>query len=362
MPSIESWEDLNWEVIEHQVFRLQRRIFEASKRGNRTAVYRLQRLLISSKDSRYLAVRKVATENKGKNTPGVDGVRTLTDRQKLELSCSINLDQEIQPVVRKQIPKTGSNEMRPLGIPTMRDRALQQLIALALMPEWEAKFTSGMFGFRKGYRCQDAIATLWRSIVRTPQYCLDCDVEKFFDRIDHEALLRKIDTFPKMRQAIRRLLKSGICDGTGLIASDEGTPQGGPLSPLLANVVMTGLETALVEGINSNHCKKKPKVVIYADDLVVLHPSRAAVEYCRRIIEEFLAPFGLNLHRDKTNIVHTLEKTEQPPGFNFLGFRIQQHRVGKYAMSPWFKGVFTHICPSRKSREAAIHESVRGRG
>ena len=131
-----------------------------------------------------------------------------------------------------RIPKPGSLEKRPLGIPTIGNRALQALIVLALEPAWECKFGPGTFGFRKGRGCHDAIAAIRVAIQWQPKWVLDADIEKFFDRVNHEALLDKLDTFPAMRLAIRRMLKSGSLDGNVWTATAEGTPQGGVLSPL----------------------------------------------------------------------------------------------------------------------------------
>jgi len=224
-----------------------------------------------------------------------------------------------------------------------------------LEPEWEAHLAPHQYGFRRGRSCHDALTHIRQHIQRCPKWVLDADIEKFFDRLDHSALLEKLDTWPRMRIAISRILKSGALDGTELVPSDQGTPQGGPLSPLLANIALSGLERALDTAIKAGtevegyKVSKPPRIVIYADDFVVLHEHRPVVEAAKVFIEGWLRPLGLNLSPSKTQVTHTLEKVDgQQAGFDFLGCRVQQFRVGKHSASPYFKGVWTDIRPSRK--------------
>jgi len=347
----EKWEDLPLDQFEVEVFHLQKRIHRAASRGDTDKVHRLQRLLLRSWAARCVAVARVSEQNKGKDTPGVDWVRNLTDAQKLVMARNLNLRQRVKPVRRVKIPKPGNPEMRPLGIPAMADRALQALVAMALEPEWENHFGPCIYGFRRGRGCHDAIMAIWGRILKRPQWVLDADIEKFFDRVDHDALLRKLETFPVLEQLIRRLLKSGAINGDMFEPTDQGTPQGGPLSPVLANIVMAGLAEA-VEGAWPKY--RAPRMIIYADDFVVLHPDRQVLVDCRRIIDDWLQPLGLRLHPGKTRIVHSLDKAENGAGFDFLGVHIQQHHVGKYAAKPALKGVFTKICPSKRSIRRAL--------
>jgi RNA-directed DNA polymerase len=239
---VHEWKDLPWRTIERQVFKLQKRIYQASKRGEVKTVHSLQRLLMRSWSARCLAVRQVTQDNRGKRTAGVDGVKTVAPPARLALARTLGVRPKAQPVRRVWIPKPGSDEKRPLGIPTMRDRAAQALAKLALEPEWEARFEPNSYGFRPGRSCHDAIEAIFCAIRFKAKYVLDADIAKCFDRIDHTALLNKLRTFPRLRRAIRAWLKAGVIDGPELFPTAEGTPQGGVISPLLANIALHGLE------------------------------------------------------------------------------------------------------------------------
>ena len=352
MATIEKWEHLQFAKTEAEVFHLQQRIFRQSKNGKRKQVHKLQKLLVSSHAARCLAVKLVTERNVGRDTAGIDGVKSLTDQQKLQLSEVLNLNRVPSPVKRVWIPKPGQTEKRPLGIPTMFDRAQQALIALALEPEWEARFTAGTYGFRKGRGAHDALVNIRSAIQFKPKWVLDADIEKFFDRVNHGALLAKLETFPQMEAAIRRILKSGILEGSVLLSAEEGTPQGGPLSPLLANIVLQGLETDLTLASqewklhDGRRPKHPPRIALYADDFVVLHESREVILKSEEYIGNWLQGMGLNLHPKKTRVVHTLEGDAGNAGFDFLGHRIQQFRTGKYAVKSCFRQIYTHIKPS----------------
>jgi RNA-directed DNA polymerase len=165
------WKDLPWRKFEREVFKLQKRIYQASHRGNIKSVHKLQRLLINSWSAKCLAVRRVTQDNQGKHTAGVDGVKSLPPTKRLELVKQLKLDAEAQPVRRVWIPKRGTDEKRPLGIATLYDRALQTLVRFALEPEWEAKFEPNSYGFRPGRSCHDAIAAIHLSINKLPKEC-----------------------------------------------------------------------------------------------------------------------------------------------------------------------------------------------
>jgi RNA-directed DNA polymerase len=226
------------------------------------------------------------------------------------------------------------------------------LIALALEPEWEARFSPGSYGFRKGRSAHDALSCIRASIQFKPKWVLDADIEKFFDRVNHAALLRKLETYPAMRTAIRRILKSGVLAGKEMTYPEEGTPQGGPLSPLLANIVLHGIETELrTLSQDWKSSKHRPVVMVrYADDFVVLHEDKEVIQKCGQFIAEWLRPMGLGLHATKTRIVHTLQEEAGAVGFDFLGHHIRQFQTGKYAVKPCFNRVHTSIKPSSKSQ------------
>jgi RNA-directed DNA polymerase len=213
----------------------------------------------------------VTQDNQGKKTAGVDGIASLQAGERLTLVANLDLDTKPQPTRRVWIPKPGTDEQRPLGIPTLFDRALQALVKVALEPEWEAKFEPNSYGFRPGRSCHDAVEAIFESIKQCPKYILDADIAKCFDRINHEALLDKINTFPRLRRIIKAWLKAGVLDGETLFPTEQGTPQGGVISPLLANIALHGMEETIqtafpVRRKNGKVISRTPILVRYADD------------------------------------------------------------------------------------------------
>ncbi|BAY91823.1 MULTISPECIES: group II intron reverse transcriptase/maturase [unclassified Tolypothrix] len=352
------WETINWSKTQRLVFKLQKRIYRASERGDVKAVRRLQRLLTKSWNAKAVAVRKVTQDNQGKNTPGVDGVSRLRNHQKIHLANNLNLSDKSQPTKRVWIPKPGSGEMRPLGIPTMKERAKQALLKLALEPEWEAKFEPNSYGFRPGRSCHDAITAIYNGIVQKPKYVLDADIEKCFDRINHKKLLDKLNTTPTFRRQIRAWLKSGVMDGKTLFPTEEGTPQGGVISPLLANIALHGIEEMLTKNFSrrtgKTSRKRKPSFVRYADDFVLMDESLEVVLEAKQLIETWLSEMGLVLKESKTRITHTFMKYEEKVGFDFLGFHIRQYpcsdkQSGSVGGTERKRGYKTFIRPSKEA-------------
>jgi RNA-directed DNA polymerase len=227
-----AWNAIPWRKLEVKVFKLQRRIYQATTRGEVQKAHRLQKLLASSWSAKSLAVRRVTQENTGKKTAGVDGMKSLTPPQRLKLISDMDLHTPVKPVRRVWIDKPGTPEKRPLGIPVMHDRATQALVKLAAEPEWEAKFEPNSFGFRPGRSCQDAIQQIFLTIQRRPRYVLDADIASCFDKIDQAALLEKMHTSPHFARPIKEWLKAGVVDSGIFMPTDQGTPQGGVLSPL----------------------------------------------------------------------------------------------------------------------------------
>ena len=325
------WGIIPWTKVLREVFKLQKRIYQASLCGDKRTVRKLQRLLIKSWYGRLLAVRRVTQDNQGKKTPGIDGVVIIDPKHKLELAQKIHVHGKPQPVKRVYIPKPGNQqEKRPLGIPVIRDRAEQAVVKLALEPEWEAKFEAKSYGFRPGRGCHDAVEAIFSSLKR-PKFVLDADISKCFDRIDHKQLLNKLDTFPLIRRRIKGWLKAGVMEGDVVTFSDNGAPQGGICSPLLANVALHGLETDVEAAfptqkkINGQSLHWKPQVIRYADDFVIFHRDAPSVEVARKLTETWLEKVGLELKPEKTKFVHTVNRlVQEKPGFDFLGFTIRQ--------------------------------------
>lgn len=354
----EDWRTLPWKKIQKNVRRLQQRIYQAERRGDWKRTRNLQRLLLRSWSACYLATRQVTQDNRGKRTAGVDGVASLSPRQRSKLAEKLrNLSSwEVALIRRVYIPKPGRKEKRGLGIPVMADRAMQALVKLALEPEWEAKFEPNSYGFRPGRSAHDAIEAIFNGICLKPKYVLDADIEKCFDRISHQALLVKLNSIRPVMRLIEGWLKAGIMDGHEMIFPKAGTPQGGIVSPLLANVALHGLEETITRAAPR---KYRAIVVRYADDLVILCADLETLVELKEVAEEWLDAMGLQLKPSKTRITHTLNEHEGNVGFDFLGFNVRQYRVGKhrtrtYRGKPGFK---TLIKPSQKAIERH-HEKI----
>src|ERR687886_2478701 len=362
------WNNIPWRKLERYVFKLQKRIYRASSRGDVRAVRRLQKTLMRSWSAKCLAVRRVTQDNQGKKTAGVDAIKSLSAVQRLKLVKNLKLSRKAKPTRRVWIPKPGTEEKRPLGIPTMTDRALQALVKQALEPEWEALFEPNSYGFRPGRSCHDAIGAIFISIRQKANYVLDADIAKCFDCIDHKALLNKINTFPTIRRQVRAWLQAGVMDGKELFPTSEGTPQGGVISPLLANIALHGIENQINQAFPKRKLYKegkyvgfsyRPNFIRYADDFVILHEDITVVQRCKEIISEWLKGMGLELKPSKTRLAHTLIEYEgNPPSFNFLGFNIRQFQVGKHQSGKnngKLLGFKTIITPSKEKQK--IHYS-----
>lgn len=356
-PHTEDWQSLPWKRFQRNVFRLQQRIYRAARRGDQKRVHSLQRLLLRSYSARCLAVRQVTQENRGKRTPGVDGVASLTPPQRRTLVHTLrHLNHwQVNPIRRVYIPKPGKTEKRGLGIPTMRDRAAQALVKLALEPEWESRFEPNAYGFRPGRSTHDACEAIFNYIRLKPKYVLDADIEKCFDRINHDALLTKLHAIPPIQRLVRQWLKAGILENGELLFPEAGTPQGGVLSPLLANIALHGLEAAIVQATPK---KEKAALIRYADDFVILHPDLATLNRLKTEAETWLASMGLRLKPAKTHIIHTLHKHEGQVGFDFLGFHVRQYPVGQHQTRTYRgePGIKTLIKPSQAAIKRHLGE------
>lgn len=308
--------------------RLQGRIFRAAATGEHAKAKNLQKLLVRSMAAKLPAIRKVTQENDGKHTAGIDGVVCDTPESRLPLlKDGLSLKgYRPMPLRRAHIPKPGG-KLRPLGIPTVKDRVMQAIVKMALEPEWESRFEANSYGFRPGRGCHDAIAAIHTTLNQKgcSEWVLDADISGCFDNISHEALLTRLPVFTT---TIRRWLKAGVVEFGKPAPSEAGTPQGGIISPLLANVALDGLERELgcerpngklVSPAFKKGRDKGISLIRYADDFVVTAPSREALEtYVIPKVEAFLARRELRLSEAKTRIVHVDE------GFDFLGFEVRR--------------------------------------
>ncbi len=375
----EEWKAINWPKVEKYVFQLQTRIYAASRNGDVKTVRNLQNTLMSSWYARVLSVRRVTQDNQGKKTAGVDGFKSLSPKERLELAKQLKITRKSRPTRRVWIEKPGTNEKRPLGIPTMYDRSLQALLKNALEPEWEALFEPNSYGFRPGRSGHDAIKQIKNCIQQKVKYVLDADIAKCFDRINHLVLLQKLKMAGKVRQQIKAWLKSGVIDQGVFTATSEGTPQGGVISPLLANIALHGLEERIKEYAKNldmrypsgKKMSQRDKIqsltlIRYADDFVVLHEDKTVVQRCQEIILEWLSGIGLELKPEKTRLTHTLNpkfSEDGFAGFDFLGHHVQQYPAGKYrsprGQNGRILGFITLIIPSQKA--SRVHQEEVGR-
>jgi RNA-directed DNA polymerase len=353
--SPEDWRALPWRDYQRNVYRLQKRIYQAARRGDGKRVRSLQRLLLCSWSAGCLATRQVTQDNRGKRTPGVDGVASRTPEERLTYARQLRYRTgwTADPIRRTYIPKPNNpTEKRGLGIPTMHDRAMPALVKLALEPEWEAVFEPNSYGFRPGRSTHDAIEAIFNFIRLQPKYVLDADIEKCFDRISHDGLLAKLHAPQPVMRLIRAWLKAGILEGGQTLFPEAGTPQGGGLSPLLANIALHGFEMF----VSRKGRKHRVVVIRYADDFVILCDDLDVLLEAKTRAEEWLAEMGLQLKAAKTHVTHTLNKHEGQVGFDFLGFHIQQYPVGKYHAHKRQAGYKTLIQPSRKAVQRHLRE------
>lgn len=323
----QKWENINWHTVEMSVNKLQVRITKAVKQNKWHKVKRLEYLLTHSYHAKLLAVRKI-TQNKGKRTAGIDNIKWLTSESKILAALSLSSTRyKAQPLKRVFINKPGKKKKRPLGIPTMYDRAMQCLYALALEPIAELTSDSRSFGFRKFRGAKDSCEQIFRCLSRSTsaRWILEGDIKGCFDHINHQWLLNNI---PMDKSILAQFLKAGFVYKRHLNPTKAGTPQGGIISPNLANMALDGIEKLLMEEYpKRGNNYYKVNFVRYADDFVVTADSEKIAQEIKALLKTFLKERGLELSDDKTLITNIIE------GFNFLGWNFRKYR-GKLLIKP----------------------------
>ncbi len=306
-----AWERIPWNACERRVRRLQERIVKATRERRWGKVKSLQWLLTHSFHAKALAVKRV-TENKGKNTPGVDGATWRSPAVRYRAIKTMRRHgYRPQPLKRVYIPKS-NGKLRPLGIPTMKDRAMQALHLQSLAPVAETLADPNSYGFRVGRSTADAIEECFVLLSRpdAAEWVLEGDIKSCFDHISHRWMLHHI---PTDTEVLGKWLRCGYVESRNWFSTEEGTPQGGIISPTLANMTLDGLEELLNRTFPrkwapGSKFMRHPKVhlVRYADDFVVTGASRELLENeVRPLIASFLRERGLTLSAEKTTITHT---------------------------------------------------------
>lgn len=328
------WKEINWKQAEMYVNRLQVRIVKAVQDNKWRLVKRLQKLVTNSFYAKALAVKRVIT-NKGKKTPGIDGNIWATDDEKIWAVYELQTcTYKAKPLKRTYIKKYGKKEKRPLGIPTMSDRAMQGLELLALAPIAETTADRVSVGFRQERSAQDAMEYMFKLLSRrvSPEWILEGDIKSCFDNLSHEWMMENI---PTDKRIMKQFLKCGHIDNKRLFPTTEGSPQGGLINPTYANLTLDGMEallrkrysTSSTGHYNPNYNKYKVHLCRYADDFIVTANNRDILMEIKEVLAEFMSKRGLKLSEEKTVITNIND------GFDFLGWNFRKYK-GKLLVQP----------------------------
>ena len=374
----ELWKKLPWKKFRRNLFRLQVRLYKASRANDVSRVRNLQKLILRSQSARFLAIRQVTQLNQGKKTAGIDGKKSLTFKERFLLSDVLreNVFKWVHQSLREiPIPKKDGTT-RTLKIPTMKDRAWQKLVLYALEPAHEAHFHANSYGFRTGRSAQDAQTHIFLNLSSNKngirKRVLELDIEKCFDRIGHNDLMKRVIAPQTIKIGLWKCLKSDI----NVDFPNQGTPQGGIVSPLLANVALNGIER-IGEYVKSSYGKKVRKGqrfenpenrksigIRYADDMVFFLDETENPEAILEEIKQFLAVRGLNIKAAKTRLVKSTE------GFDFLGWHFQVKPNGKFisypskdnykALRQKVKKIVNNSCVSAEVKASKLALVIRG--
>jgi RNA-directed DNA polymerase len=342
------WKAIDWPTVRDDVRRLQLRIAKAVRAGKYGKAKALSWLLTHSRSAKFLAVKRV-TENKGAKTPGVDNQRWKTDRQKYAAVQNLKRrGYRPLPLRRHYIPKK-NGKLRPLSIPTLRDRAMQALHALALKPIAETVGDKNSYGFREGRSCADAIGQTFCALAKSyaPVWVLEGDIKSCFDRISHKWLLANI---PMDARILRLWLEAGYWEKGRLFPTKEGTPQGGIISPVIANLTLDGMEKAIRSRIKPR--RDQVNFIRYADDFIVTARTKETLEkIVKPAVVDFLAQRGLELSEQKTTITHI------QAGFNFLGQNVRKYG-NKLVIKPAKEGLKALVQKSREHIKGMVGQKA----
>lgn len=321
------WQSIDWQKAEALVFRLQMRIAKAEREGKRSKVKALQRLLTTSFCAKCLSVRRV-TSNTGKRTAGIDGVLLTTQQQKLQMVSDLKRNGYKPSPLRRIHIRKKSGKLRPLSIPTMKDRCMQAVWLLALIPIAEERADPNAYGFRPKRSTHDAIEQCFNTLSRkiSATWILEGDIKDCFSRINHDWLLENI---PMDKVILRKFLKAGFVENGEEHPTTQGVGQGGIISPTLAVMALSGLECKFVNAKQKNWNKDKTNLIFYADDFIVTAKSESIIhEKVMPIMQAALSEVGLELSQEKTKI------TRIKDGFDFLGFNVRKYQSGKLLIKP----------------------------